>query len=113
MTSAFSTNDTECLNRPTIQDLDVKNLDEIWNEQRLTECIEWISAHQFERVSGKIEIGLHLIQVIYIIGVFFDGFRKFCKNIGLPTVLRQPNTFQHTDTRANKEKFIGRALYFG
>lgn len=51
MTSAFSSNDTECLSRDTEHEIDVENIDEIWDENRLGECIKWINAHQFDKVS--------------------------------------------------------------
>lgn len=50
MTSAFSTNDTECLSRDAEHELDVESLDEIWSEQRLSECVKWINTHQFDKV---------------------------------------------------------------
>lgn len=51
MTSAFSTNDTECLNRETDHGLAVGDLNEIWNVQRLDECVKWINLYQFGKVS--------------------------------------------------------------
>lgn len=50
MTSAFSSSDTECLSRNTEHEIDIENLNEIWNEQRLNECVNWINTHQFEKV---------------------------------------------------------------
>lgn len=50
MSSAFSTADTECLSRDTEHELNVDSLDEIWTEQRLSECVKWINTHQFQKV---------------------------------------------------------------
>ncbi|XP_031633112.1 2-(3-amino-3-carboxypropyl)histidine synthase subunit 2 [Contarinia nasturtii] len=50
MTSAFFTNDAECFSRDTENQLAVESLDEIWNEHRLSECVNWINEHQFEKV---------------------------------------------------------------
>lgn len=53
MTSAFNSNDAECINRDTEHEIEVKCLDEIWNSQRLNECTTWIDCNQFKKVSTK------------------------------------------------------------
>lgn len=57
MTSAFSSNDTDCLNRVTEHEIDVENIDEIWDERRLDECVKWINSHQYDKVSVVTGIG--------------------------------------------------------
>lgn len=52
MTSAFSTN-AECLSRLTEHDIDIINLEEIWNDERLDECVLWIKEKHFQKVSLK------------------------------------------------------------
>lgn len=52
MTSAFSTNDTECLNRETEHNIHAAaNFDQIWDKQRQNECVQFIDSHQFNKVS--------------------------------------------------------------
>lgn len=50
MASTFSTNDTECLGRATEHELEINSLDDIWNDQRLNECVLWIKENQFQKV---------------------------------------------------------------
>lgn len=52
MTSAFSTNDAECLARETEHSVhDAVDFEQIWDKQRLAECIKFIHSHQFNKVS--------------------------------------------------------------
>lgn len=52
MSSAFSTNDTECLNRETEHSIhDAADFQQIWDKQRLKECVQFIDSHQFNKVS--------------------------------------------------------------
>lgn len=50
MTSAFSTNDAECLSREAEHEINISSIDEIWNENRLNECVLWIKENQFQKV---------------------------------------------------------------
>lgn len=65
MTSAFSTNDTECLSRDTEHQIDIENIDEIWNEQRLNECVKWINTYQYDKVSNLFSFEI-LLKLKYI-----------------------------------------------
>ena len=52
MSSAFSTNDTECLNRETEHNVhDATEFEQIWDQQRLNDCIQFINSQQFNKVS--------------------------------------------------------------
>lgn len=51
MTSAFSSNDSECITRDVEASNSESLLDEIWNETRLSECTEWINKHDFKKVN--------------------------------------------------------------
>lgn len=51
MTSAFSTNDTENVSRQTEHVISVGNLNEIWDEHRLDECVKWIELGECKKVS--------------------------------------------------------------
>lgn len=51
MTSAFSSSDAECITRDVEVSNGEKQLDEIWYDNRLVECTEWINGHQFKKVS--------------------------------------------------------------
>lgn len=77
MTSAFSTSDAECLNRNTEHDIEIIHLEEIWNDERLDECVSWIKENQFQKVSLKskqktssttttTELILKLIYLVFI-----------------------------------------------
>lgn len=67
MTSAFSSNDTECLSRNTEHEINIENLYEIWDEQRLNECVKWINTQQYDKVC--FEMG---VEIIYF--QFFNIF---------------------------------------
>lgn len=56
MTSAFSSNDTECLSRDTEHEIDVEGIEDIWDEQRLDECVKWINTNQFAKVSIRLRV---------------------------------------------------------
>lgn len=64
MTSAFSTNDTECLSRSTEHQLAVESLEEIWNQQRLSECVNWLNEHHYDKVC--IELFYNNFKMIFI-----------------------------------------------
>lgn len=50
MTSAFSSNDAEVIERDTDTITDGQVIQEIWNEARCTECSTWIKENNFKRV---------------------------------------------------------------
>lgn len=56
MSSAFSTSDTECLNRETEHSVydAAADFDQIWDKQRLNQCVQFIDSHQFHKVSNSI-----------------------------------------------------------
>lgn len=62
MSSAFSTSDTECLNRETEHSVHdaAANFDQIWDKQRLNECLQFIDSHQCNKAS----IPLHSIPFL-------------------------------------------------
>lgn len=70
MTSAFSTNDVECMSRETEHEVDVETIDEIWDEQILNKCVKWIKTHQFDKVSYSIEVNCILCKLIEFIRFF-------------------------------------------
>lgn len=52
MTSAFSTNDTECLNRDIEHSIhDAANFEQIWDKQRLNDCLQFVDSYEFSKVS--------------------------------------------------------------
>lgn len=53
MSSAFSTSDTECLNRETEHSVHdaAADFDQIWDKQRLNECLRFIDSHQCNKAS--------------------------------------------------------------
>ncbi|KAG4074402.1 hypothetical protein HA402_000381 [Bradysia odoriphaga] len=50
MTSAFSSNDAEVIERPIDTITDEQLIQEIWNEARCVECSTWIKENNFKRV---------------------------------------------------------------
>lgn len=61
MSSTFSTNVTECLNRETEQSAYGAAIDfeQIWDKNRLNECVQFIDSKQCNKVS----IALHFIFI--------------------------------------------------
>lgn len=55
MSSAFSTSDTECLNRETEQNVHgaAAELEQIWDKHRLNECVQFIDSNECNKVSFK------------------------------------------------------------
>lgn len=50
MTSAFSSNDAEVIERDTDTVVGGQLIQEIWNETRCCECSTWIKENNFKRV---------------------------------------------------------------
>lgn len=87
MASAFSTNDAECLNRNTEHNIDIINLHEIWNDERLNECVSWIRENHFQKVSFYI---FNNNKRVHINGGPFGA-----NSIGVPTISRRFDIIQH------------------
>lgn len=54
MTSAFSSNDSECIGRDVNVTNTIDELEVIWNDVRLNDCVAWISKNGFKKVSVTI-----------------------------------------------------------
>lgn len=83
MSSAFSTNDADNLNRQTEHVNRVENLNEIWNKQRLDECIKWIDSHQYENVSIKknnSHTHIHILKIVlsYVLILLINQIEQVC-----------------------------------
>lgn len=50
MTSAFSSNDSECIARDVETKHSVNELENIWNDIRLGECAAWITRNNYKKV---------------------------------------------------------------
>lgn len=70
MTSAFSTNDTECLSREIEQNYDVKEFKQIWSESRLDECSRWIQKNNFTKVCLEQNKTKNFIQTNNVLFLF-------------------------------------------
>lgn len=53
MTSAFSSNDAAVIDRNLDTVADGQTINQIWNEVRSSQCLEWISGNNFEKVNKK------------------------------------------------------------
>lgn len=51
MTSAFNSNEADCINRSTDAEAQINSIDEIWNADRLNECKTWIETNQYKKVN--------------------------------------------------------------
>lgn len=51
MTSAFSSNDADVIQRNVETNVNGETIQKIWNEARCSECLEWISKNNFKRVN--------------------------------------------------------------
>lgn len=91
MTSAFSTSDGECLNRNTMHDIDIINLEDIWNDERLNECVSWIRENHFQKVSIKCST-----TTTKRVNNKADLFGVYSK--GVPTISRQFDIIQHKNS---------------
>lgn len=59
MSSAFSSNDADCVARSLDQPISDIVEERIWDNSRLNECAQWIQKHSFARV--KVETRLIII----------------------------------------------------
>lgn len=53
MSSAFSSNDADCVARSLDQPISNIVDEQIWDECRLNECVQWIEKHSFARVKDE------------------------------------------------------------
>lgn len=51
MTSAFSSNDVEVIERNVDAIIEGQSIEEIWNEVRCSECSAWIAKNNFKKVN--------------------------------------------------------------
>lgn len=51
MTSAFNSNEEDCINRATDVEAQIGSIAEIWDTARLAECKTWIETGDYKKVS--------------------------------------------------------------
>lgn len=56
MSSAFSSNDADCVTRGVELPISEITKEHIWNDLRMEECVQWIKLHSFARVQYKTSI---------------------------------------------------------
>lgn len=71
MTTIFCSNETASLERDVELINDIYSIENIWTDNDLKKCVDWITENKFAQVRPNFQVFFYIIYCVYFIYFFF------------------------------------------